>query len=105
MDISSSTTVVSAKKNINSDHINLNTDLARGASADNCEKIAVHVYSVKAIKIGQTSSSKADINVKQQDQKPLKSTRKLNTQRKRMPKIKDMEKVDIGELDKVFEKI
>ena len=40
-DISSSTTVVSAKKNINSDHINLNTDLAGGASADNCEKIAV----------------------------------------------------------------
>ena len=63
------------------------------------------MYSVQAIKIGQTSSSKADINVKQQDQKPLKSTRKLNTQRKRMPKIKDMEKVETGTLDKVFEKL
>ena len=63
------------------------------------------MYSVQAIKTDQTSSSKADINVKQQEQKALKSTRKLNTQRKRMPKIKDMEKDDTGELDKVFEKM
>ena len=63
-DISSSTTIVSAKKNINSDHINLNTDLAGRASADNCEKI---MYSAKAIKIGQTYLTKADINVKQHD--------------------------------------